>query len=505
MKHLSSISASAVLAALVSASAATADVTAEQVWQSWMDYYSDIGQTIAAERTEMQGDTLVVTNVTFGAEMPDGSSSQGTIAEVRLQEMGDGTVNVTMSNEIPFVFRAPPAEGTPTDVKMTFRHTDLLVAVSGTPESMNFAYTAPEMALAMDEVAVDGSAAPMKMQFTLKGNSGKYLVEQAAGRAITSEVNADTLDIAMTGAEPEGGGTFNLTGTMSGISGTGTMAMPEGADMTNPSAAMQAGMAIDGLFNYASGTYKVEATGPDGNFNVDTNGGAGKLTFRMSKDGLAYGGESGESTMAVTGAMPFPIEASIAQSAFNIVMPVTKSEAAQPAALLVKLVDLKVSDSLWDMIDPGTQLPRDPATLIIDLSGAVKPLIDLFDPATAEQMAAATPDAGAIPPSPFEVAEAKINQLQVKAVGAELTGTGAVTFDNSAGVPKPLGAVDLSLTGANALMDKLAAMGIMPEDQIMGARMMLGMFAVPTGDDALSSKIEFKDDGGIYANGQRIQ
>jgi hypothetical protein len=361
------------------------------------------------------------------------------------------------------------------------------------------------MALAMDEVAVDGSAAPMKMQFTLKGNSGKYLVEQAAGRAITSEVNADTLDIAMTGAEPEGGGTFNLTGTMSGISGTGTMAMPEGVDMANPSAAMQAGMAIDGLFNYASGIYKVEATGPDGNFNVDTSGGAGKLTFRMSKDGLAYGGESGESTMAVTGAMPFPIEASIAQSAFNIVMPVAKSDAAQPAALLVKLVDLKVSDSLWDMIDPGTQLPRDPATLIIDLSGAVKPLIDLFDPATAEQMAATTPDAGAIPPSPFEVAEAKINQLQVKAVGAELTGTGAVTFDNSAGVPKPLGAVDLSLTGANALMDKLAAMGIMPEDQIMGARMMLGMFAVPTGDDALSSKIEFKDDGGIYANGQRIQ
>ena len=35
--------------------------------------------------------------------------------------------------------------------------------------------------------------------------------------------------------------------------------------------------------------------------------------------------------------------------------------------------------------------------------------------------------------------------------------------------------------------------------------MMMGMFAVPAGDDALTSKIEFKADGGIFANGQQIQ
>jgi hypothetical protein len=68
-----------------------------------------------------------------------------------------------------------------------------------------------------------------------------------------------------------------------------------------------------------------------------------------------------------------------------------------------------------------------------------------------------------------------------------------------------VGAIDLTLTGANKLMDNLVAAGLVPEDQIMGARMMLGLFAVPTGDDAMASKIEFKEDGGIYANGQRIQ
>jgi hypothetical protein len=40
---------------------------------------------------------------------------------------------------------------------------------------------------------------------------------------------------------------------------------------------------------------------------------------------------------------------------------------------------------------------------------------------------------------------------------------------------------------------------------MMGAQMMLGLFAVPDGEDALASKIEFKDDGTIFANGQQIQ
>ena len=47
------------------------------------------------------------------------------------------------------------------------------------------------------------------------------------------------------------------------------------------------------------------------------------------------------------------------------------------------------------------------------------------------------------------------------------------------------------------------AMGLIPEDQAMGFRMMLGAFTVPAGDDVLTSKIEFKDDG-MYVNGQKM-
>ena len=50
-------------------------------------------------------------------------------------------------------------------------------------------------------------------------------------------------------------------------------------------------------------------------------------------------------------------------------------------------------------------------------------------------------------------------------------------------------------------------MGVLPEDQSMGAKMMMGMFGrtVEGAEDTLTSQIEFKADGGIFANGQQIQ
>jgi hypothetical protein len=63
----------------------------------------------------------------------------------------------------------------------------------------------------------------------------------------------------------------------------------------------------------------------------------------------------------------------------------------------------------------------------------------------------------------------------------------------------------MKLVGGNGLLDKLVAMGLIPKDQAMGARMMMGMFARPgDGVDTLTSTIEFKDKG-LFANGQRLQ
>ena len=95
-------------------------------------------------------------------------------------------------------------------------------------------------------------------------------------------------------------------------------------------------------------------------------------------------------------------------------------------------------------------------------------------------------------------------------LGAELTGEGGFTFDNSDmetfdGVPRPEGRIALGLTGANAVLDKLGELGFISPDDLMGARMMLGMFTIPAGDDSVTTTVEINEQGHVIANGQRIQ
>lgn len=60
--------------------------------------------------------------------------------------------------------------------------------------------------------------------------------------------------------------------------------------------------------------------------------------------------------------------------------------------------------------------------------------------------------------------------------------------------------------GPNGLIDKLIAMGLLSQQDAMGARMMLGMFTVAGSEpDTMTSTIEVDADGHLLANGQRIR
>jgi hypothetical protein len=199
--------------------------------------------------------------------------------------------------------------------------------------------------------------------------------------------------------------------------------------------------------------------------------------------------------------MPFPaLRIQLAELALGFLLPV--AETAEPAdfSALFRVVELVLPDDLWAMVDPMGSLKRETVTTILDAAGKLRLTGDLFAP---EAMMGAAP--------PGELHALDIRELQLKASGADLTGAGSFTFDNSDletfdGLPRPTGAIDLRLVGGNALLDTLASMGMIPEDQMMGARMMLGLFARPgDGPDTLVSRIEVTPDGALLANGQRLR
>ncbi len=496
MKLWTGLGSGAICAFLLGTTAVHADVTAQEVWTGVTDYYTALGQTVTTGSAEMQGDTLVVSNAVFASKVPEGSFS-ATVGELRLKELGDGRVEITMSDEIPLSMLSKPESGESVDMGLKLTQSGLAMIVSGTPEDTTYDLTAPEMAVAVDGMTVDGNAVPLTVIVKLTGNTGTYRMSTAAGRRLASEMKADKLDFEVAAQDPEGKGDFSASGSLTGLSGTSDATIPDGVDLADMNAALQAGLAMTGDFGYSSGGLVMDFKEDTETMHAQSTGGGGTLHFKMSKDGLAYGGTGKDSAVSMElSSLPVPMDIALAETAFDIALPVSKTDAAQPFSALVKLVDLTVSDGLWSMFDPTAQLPHDPATLIVDLAGSAKMAINIFDPKEAETI-------GGAPPGELESLD--VRELKVSAVGTELTGKGAVTFDNSAGMPKPLGSVDMQLVGGNGLIDKLVAMGLIPEDQAMGARMMMGLFAVPTGEDTLTSKIEFKEDGGVYANGQRVQ
>jgi hypothetical protein len=311
------------------------------------------------------------------------------------------------------------------------------------------------------------------------------------------------MDLLIDATNAEDGSKVMISGKVNEVATQAMMSMPLDP-ATAPEMMMMSGMAFDGGYTTAGGDYMFEFTDAEtgttsGSFSTEGS----SLDVAASKDSIAYDSTAtGVALEATSAAMPMPITLSLAEYGLNVEMPLSKTGAPAPWAMGINLTDLALNEEVWAMFDPQGMLSHDPATVRLDLTGTATALFDVMDPAQAEAMAAA--------PMPIEVNSVNLGDLTIAFGGAEVTGTGAFTLDNTdlttiPGMPKPTGAVDLQLNGVNKLIDTLVSMGLMPEDQVMGARMMLGMFTTAVGDDQLTSRLEVTEDGQILANGQRLQ
>lgn len=493
MVHWKLRGAGVLAASLLGSTAAWADVTPEDVWTSWSNSYLAFGYDVTVGSQDRAGDTLTLNDVVMTAETSEATTSMK-IEALYLRDLGDGTVEVTTS-ETSDLETTAKAEGEEINMVMQMRQKDMKAIVSGTPDNLAYDMTAPEIVIDMDQVVSNGETQPVKMQMTLLDSKGIYRLEQQDGQKVTTNFETGTLKFAVSGADPADGATFNMTGNLADLVAGGDMFVPEGVDMNLPGAALKAGMAMDFDATYGQGNYEIDGESPEGPFKLVAAAESGTFGMKLAQEGFAYaaGGKGADISVLVPD-FPLPMNVKLAETLADFAMPLAASDEAAPFNAVIRLVGLEVSEELWSIFDPTATLPRDPASLVVDLSGMMRPMIDLFSEEAAQSQM-----------PPVEMRSLDVNDVQLRAVGAELTGTGAMTFDNSAGMPMPIGEVNLRLAGANALMDNLVAMGLMPQDQVMFARMMLGLYAVPSGDDTLTSKIEFKEGGKIFANGQQVQ
>lgn len=506
MKHMRLAGSTAVIA-LLAGTAAQADVTPEDVWQSWQSMAQSLGQTMESSSAARDGDVLVVKGLQI-SYAKDGFETKTRIDEVNFKDKGDGTVEITLSESFPVEMTVPASkdmpDSGPTNVTLEFALPGETVQVSGTPDAMKYAYDVPNGTVKLKAIeGKDATANDLTVEATMTGLKGNYATNgPATARKFDSDFTLAGLALAVVAEDSAQKLSMNVTANVADLAGNSASTLA-GMDATNDlAAALKAGFALKGGFSHGALDFNLDVTEDGKPTSVKGSSAKGDLVVEMDGNRLHYQGSSGAVGISVTSAdIPFPeVKLNYDETAFNLDMPITKSDTPADFAFLTRIVGLKVSDELWGMFDPTATLPRDPATLIIDTKGTARLTTDIFNEA---EMAAL----GDAPPA--ELDSITLNELKVTAVGADLAGSGALTFDNTdmttfAGAPAPTGTLDFKLLGANALLDKLKTMGLVSDDQLMGARMMMGMFANATGDDELSSKVEFKDKH-LFVNGQQMQ
>ena len=493
------------LPALLLAQTAMADVTAAQVWGDWKKYMQDMGYAMTATETA-NGADMAISGISMSMELPEnGGQMTMSMGDITFVQDG-GAVNVVMPDTMPITLNVTPnGAGEAVTMAFTYAQTGHNLRASGDPDQMTYDYSADTAVMNLQELVIDGESfgeQNAKVNVTANQITSTTTMTQAEMRTYVQSGAIEGLTYDIKIDNPEEPVKVAMNGGITGVAFDGGGSIPLAPDYADVAAMLKSGFAVDGSFNYASGNTQMNVTDPtSGDFAATTSSEGGTLTVKMGADQLAYGGTQKNVQMNVQVAeLPFPVQLSMAEGGFNLAMPISASDDPQGFAFGINLGDFVMSDLIWSIFDPAAQLPRDPATVTLDLSGQAKMLVDLMDPESA-----------ASTPVPGELQALTIGTLLVDAVGARLEGSGDFTFDNSDmvtfnGMPKPVGAVNLSLAGGNALMDKLVAMGLLPEEQAMGARMMMGLFAVP-GDapDTLKSTVEFNAEGQVLANGQRIR
>ncbi|MEY8828621.1 DUF2125 domain-containing protein [Sedimentitalea sp. XS_ASV28] len=488
--------------------AAHADLTAADVWADWQDYLTSTGYSVSGDASG-SGGVLTVSDVSI--EMPL-AEEEGTVTitmgTLTFSENGDGTVDIAVPDNIPMNFATVDETGKPVTGALAFSHNDSSMTASGDRGDVTYDYSSALAKMELASLSIADEPMPENMLsvlLTIENVNSSTRTLTGDLRTYSQQLTADAVRYDIGFDDPESDDMGSFKGAIADVRTEGTGAMPPGMDPDDFDAALENGLAFDGTLTYGSGSSDFQGVGDGESFAFASTSQGGRFSFTMDADHLGYDLEQKQIGVSMQAdELPVPVEISAAVSGFNLSIPVRESDEDQDFAIGLNLGDFTMSEVLWSMIDPAAQLPRDPANVVLDAVGKGKLLFNLLDPEEAAMM-----QIGATPPA--EISALTINKLLVSLVGASLSGTGDFTFDNDDtttmnGYPRPAGYIDLTMVGANALLEKLSGMGLVANEEAMGARLMMGLLAVP-GDapDTLKSRIEINDQGHIIANGQRIK
>ena len=475
--------------ALLMSGTAQAALTVDQVWADLQAAAVSGGMAITVA-TEVPGDRELTLNGVSIA--PAGKPAIATISEVSIVEQEDGSV-AFFPGEIKLQNTGPG--------NVVITHEELSVSAFEDAGGLGYGIDADSLKAIVN--IVDG-ANTFDGTFDLVSLGGRYT---RGLDALGVEMSADRLVYDIKQKDPGLGIDSAQISDTADLAVSGEITLPEGIDLMSLQdsagfvAAVRAGLGLD--FEATQGVSSGEVTDANPMLPMSILFTAAPGTTSVVANSDVFEVATSVEGMEVTlrpPMMPMPVNASTGAFVLGLGMPLVTGDEAGEYGFELKLENLVFDEAAWGMIDPDSVLERGPLDVALDLGGEAK--IDVLD-----LMASA--EIGAAPTTMPELQTLDIRTLAIKALGAVATGSGAFTFDNSmvamGGPPLPVGTADVRLEGGNKVIDALIKLGVMTEEDAMGARMMMAMFGQPAGDDVLTSKIEAREGGSIFVNGQQLQ
>jgi hypothetical protein len=510
MIAFSRLAGTSVLVTILTTQFANAEVTADDVWQNTRDVFATLGGDFSASKARY-GDTLAISDVGIAFQFPfDAGNMSVTFPDIEMVENGDGTVSLSYPTAPVYGYAVEITGQTSFSGKIELIYDNLDYVASGFPGDVTYAYSVDNIAFESTELSVEGNQ-PIALE--IKGTVSD--VSSTNRVAVTSVV---TIDSSLTSNAQKGVFNFGLhqkefTGFELAVENqisTSKIVLPRGGmDIMNLAAASRAGLSIEGSSTF--GAYE--------NRQISKNNGvvvSDQITLvknylteaEMNANHIKVDTNTAEMTLSISAIdmLPFPISIAMKSGKSAMLFPWSASSDLQKFEMSGSVTDMVLPQDALALIDPEHALPDDPVNFSLDISGQIKNMVNWLDFETV----IAVIQGGEIP---IEIHALTFNDLALNMFGASLSGLGAATFDNSdmgkpGGYPKPTGSLDLTMTGGNALLDTLVNIGLVQEDQAMGARMAIATIAKPdpdAGPDAMKSELEINEQGHISANGMRIK
>ncbi|MFT6695819.1 MAG: hypothetical protein ACJAXU_001319, partial [Paracoccaceae bacterium] len=368
---------------------ASADISAQEVRDQLFGYYETLGYDVSVDSEVFSDGALTISGLEITVDIPDedGQVVIG-INEFTFRDTGDGSVSIelpeAMDYRIGFVEDDREVASAVFDIKIV-NYSGL---VSGDVDNMRIQSSFDSTSMAVDSVKVGRGEFPVTFKLNLGATRSDYTFKTLADdqREILSDLEIASLDIVAAADDPEGGdGFFSLTANMQDIGSTGDMTIPSMAAFAalaeNPEAVFGAGLFVDAVIEFGASEFDVAFQDRGTSIAVTAKSSGGLADVLLSKEAIAYEiVQQGVDVSFASSDIPFPsVEFAYDEFAFGIEIPLAKSDEPSDFHARAALRGLTVGDPIWAMIDAGGSIPRDPATVAVDVSGKVTVLVDLLD------------------------------------------------------------------------------------------------------------------------------